>query len=747
MTHRISIFLVSLLLLTTAVQAQNPPPENLAAAVNSDGHVVLQWKTPAGFVASQYIIRRGAITPDLTIANIHGPSEQFTDYNVKASDTWEYSVTIVYSPGKYGTAYTSIKVLPPSGDLHITSIPRSTAVVGVDYFYLPEVDKPDRLDISYMLIGAVPDGMRSERLFDGTAWLYWIPDKIGQYNITLQATDQKTGAQAYQEFTITVADKPGTIRGSVKNTIGDALENAIVRFWTTSPGYYLGYETTTDSSGDFVLDNVQAGQIIAYAFESSGKYAAQFYINASSPYSAIPRPLEEGETLVYPFYLLSNPGTLTPVSGTVVDPDKDAVANARVSFIRKENFIHIGDTTQIAALWQGNSVEWRESLVDTALTTGLRGEFVANLPVGRDYYTIVEKDGHIRSFQGKQTNAMEARAIRIENNLMLDYEISSVSATDNKVIGKVLSQVTGVSKQATIVLIDSELKRGTGGGHTYRKCRSVVTDTNGVFIFDNLADSPPSALLAIPMDSRLAPQYYHSSGGRSNFRESEELSPLGTVQNVNFELRSTSRSGIGTYYGQVVVRKGSVRTPLPGSLIFAERERDGSIAGYAITDSTGWYSINGLDPDNYLLYADHPEYSYTAYFSEAKPSKTMPVPMTYISSTDLNRVVDVDFVIDDLRPPTGVGDPPLPTSVQLYRNYPNPFNPSTEIRFSLPERRHVTLRVINALGETVATLVEGMIDAGLHTTPFNAGTNPSGVYYYQLLSGDKILARSMMLMK
>ena len=55
--------------------------------------------------------------------------------------------------------------------------------------------------------------------------------------------------------------------------------------------------------------------------------------------------------------------------------------------------------------------------------------------------------------------------------------------------------------------------------------------------------------------------------------------------------------------------------------------------------------------------------------------------------------------------------------------------------------------MINALGETVATLVEGMIDAGLHTTPFNAGTNPSGVYYYQLLSGDKILARSMMLMK
>ncbi|MCZ7558318.1 MAG: T9SS type A sorting domain-containing protein [Bacteroidia bacterium] len=740
-----SYFLVVLLLLAVSAQAQNGAPENLTASVNSDGHVVLQWQTPAGFIPSEYQIWRGYIVPDMVLAQIHGPTELFTDYRVKPGDTYKYAVVAVYSKDNYAPAYTSIKVVPPPSYLRFVSVPRATAVVGKDYFYITETNVPDRRDISIMLVGAVPDGMRAERLFDGTSWIHWVPNKVGQYNITVQATDQATGAQAYQEFTITVADKPGTVQGWVKNTIGDPLPNSTVRVWSTSPGYYLKYETTTDDDGNFLLEDVQQGQLIAFASEPTGAYAARFYINANTINDAMQRPLKAGETLDYPFYLLAKDGTPAPVSGRVVDLNDEAVAGAKVSFIRKEHFIQIGDTTQVNS-WQGTALNWRESIVDTALTTGLDGRFVAHLPVGQDYYTVVEKEGHLRSFLGEQTNAMEARAIRVENNLSLSYTIPAVNTTSNKLIGKVLSQVTGVSKQATVVLIDSELKRGAGGTHTYRKYRSVVTDTNGVFILDNLPDSPPSALLAIPMDARLAPQYYHSSGGRMNFRESEELTPLGTVQNIDFELKSTTRSGLGSCFGKVEVDSGQSRTPLSGTLVIAERERDGSIAGYSITDSTGWYSITGLDPDNYLVYADHPEYSYAARYTAAIPSRTMPVPVTYISADDRNRILDVDFLITDLQT-TDVEAPVTPSSIVLHQNYPNPFNPTTEIRFSLPQRAHVTLRVINTLGEVVAVLHEGVADAGSHAVTFSAGNNPSGVYFYQLLSDGKTLGRSMMLTK
>ncbi|MEK7727164.1 MAG: choice-of-anchor I family protein, partial [candidate division KSB1 bacterium] len=63
----------------------------------------------------------------------------------------------------------------------------------------------------------------------------------------------------------------------------------------------------------------------------------------------------------------------------------------------------------------------------------------------------------------------------------------------------------------------------------------------------------------------------------------------------------------------------------------------------------------------------------------------------------------------------------LPIQIALFPNYPNPFNPSTTIRYSLPEAAHVTLRVYNMMGVEVATLVEERREAGNHHVMFNAG--------------------------
>jgi hypothetical protein len=89
----------------------------------------------------------------------------------------------------------------------------------------------------------------------------------------------------------------------------------------------------------------------------------------------------------------------------------------------------------------------------------------------------------------------------------------------------------------------------------------------------------------------------------------------------------------------------------------------------------------------------------------------------------------------------------LPTSFALHQNYPNPFNPTTTIRYELPVRTHVSLRVYNVLGEEVAIIVEDVGEAGYKSAQFDASGLTSGMYLYRLRAGDFTRTRKMMLLK
>ena len=89
----------------------------------------------------------------------------------------------------------------------------------------------------------------------------------------------------------------------------------------------------------------------------------------------------------------------------------------------------------------------------------------------------------------------------------------------------------------------------------------------------------------------------------------------------------------------------------------------------------------------------------------------------------------------------------LPTEVALMGNYPNPFNPETTIGYVLPQASEVHLVVYDLLGHEIAVLVDGLQPAGRHTVRFGANDLPSGSYVYRLRAGDKIVVRTMMLVK
>ncbi len=80
-------------------------------------------------------------------------------------------------------------------------------------------------------------------------------------------------------------------------------------------------------------------------------------------------------------------------------------------------------------------------------------------------------------------------------------------------------------------------------------------------------------------------------------------------------------------------------------------------------------------------------------------------------------------------------------------NYPNPFNPSTLIRYSLPVRSNVSLVVVNELGQQVATLVDGQEEAGDHTVRFDGTGLASGAYFYRLTAGSFVQTRRFILLR
>ena len=89
----------------------------------------------------------------------------------------------------------------------------------------------------------------------------------------------------------------------------------------------------------------------------------------------------------------------------------------------------------------------------------------------------------------------------------------------------------------------------------------------------------------------------------------------------------------------------------------------------------------------------------------------------------------------------------VPQKYLLEQNFPNPFNPNTVIRYSLIENSFTNLKVYDALGNEIATLVNEDQNAGTYEVSWNASDYPSGAYYYRLNSGSFYITKRMIFLK
>ena len=176
-----------------------------------------------------------------------------------------------------------------------------------------------------------------------------------------------------------------------------------------------------------------------------------------------------------------------------------------------------------------------------------------------------------------------------------------------------------------------------------------------------------------------------------------------------------------------------------------------------VIDSLGWNQnpINtGVIPALYGIYQN-----FGPGFNEFGHGQGIGTVLTEMEAADytleniFSKDSDPEFAYDWIpsSPVTSVDDDKSlnqrPDSYELYQNYPNPFNPSTTIRFSIPKENIVTLKVYDVIGREVKTLVNERKSVGQYEVDFNASQFASGIYFYQLKSGDYIQTKKMTLLK
>ena len=188
-----------------------------------------------------------------------------------------------------------------------------------------------------------------------------------------------------------------------------------------------------------------------------------------------------------------------------------------------------------------------------------------------------------------------------------------------------------------------------------------------------------------------------------------------------------------------------------GDFWFQENVSNG-VASAAVAYGTWHWQKIVVDGQNVSVTAwadgeampDTATYSYEALTTTEAPSFIL-VGVTDDDSSS----VQIDEIWYNERP-AGLGisdEAPIASRYELGQNYPNPFNPTTHIRFNIPETANAKLTVFNVMGEEVATLVNGVMQAGGHTVSWNAASMPTGVYFYQLESGNFSQTKKLLLVK
>jgi len=505
----------------------------------------------------------------------------------------------------------------------------------------------------------------------------------------------------------------GVVLGHVRFEMSEeAVFNSVIEFINldnTKPNVFA----TMNDEGSYYA-KVPAGQYYvscSVSLHDSTFFFQQYWDNATSLAQAKVLTVADGQfyegiNFNIPDSVIS-PHTIT-FTGSVKSSMYAPIANASVK------------------VWGSGEGDDEDRAVVGSAVTDSNGNYsikLSNLTQTKNAFIVgVRAEGYGVRFYNNQSTFFQANVLFAFSDTTFSNINFTLVAPDTvntySLSGKVTDSAGTGIKSAFVMAYDS--------ARHDEHVKLAITDSTGNYTIKGLAAGTYYVLFYA---KGFVPQFYMNADKWENATAIHVTNS--SVSGINASLIAAPQStSSGTIVGQIHSDNGAA---LAGVLIVVKNS-NGNVAGYGMSDASGTYSISGIGQGSYTVSASISTYSSTQSSTTYDPSSGSTTVQNFTMSN--SSVTAVQNSSSN-----------LPTRYQLDNNYPNPFNPSTIIGFTIPMTTHVRLDIYNILGQKVAELVNSTMSAGTYKISFDASKLSSGVYLYRLETNNFTSVKKMILSK
>ncbi len=373
----------------------------------------------------------------------------------------------------------------------------------------------------------------------------------------------------------------------------------------------------------------------------------------------------------------------------------------------------------------------------TSVETDQYGMYSVELPPG-SFTLAAEKDSYYVSFHEEVFDPFNATQILVEDDstYVVNFILERMEETDYSISGRVSDSVSAYPLKKGMVVIRKgnhappKLLAGDISSVADEGIYTTFIKENGTYHSRGIIQ--PDYYFVQSFSDYFIPTYYTALNISPPFwQQADSVLINSHLSSRHIQMPRDSSYGGGNAQGTVTINQRFAEIPSDVVLFARNVNRDSLVFNYVFSSRDGSFNLPFLPYGTYQLMAQRIGYD-NAYSNEFVIDSLNPE----INGLSLN------FLISDIN-----DKDVIPVNAELYQNYPNPFNPSTNIEFTIPEFQLVNLTVTNILGEEVASLFNGNLNAGRHRFIFNGDNFSSGIYFVNLITDQKRLVKKIILMK